>query len=116
MRSLFGMGTPRTLQDRAIAIGALLSTLWTLILQPDRRDMEPRRVTGAGAAPVDCFNAFGSRLCRDEVQPGRSRQIKRIADQGRRRIDRRVHLDLRQQLFSSSGTKNGHGAFKVPNV
>jgi hypothetical protein len=28
------MGTPRTLQDRAIAIGALLSTQWTLIYDP----------------------------------------------------------------------------------
>jgi hypothetical protein len=110
------MGTPRTLQDRAIAIGALLSAPVDADLRPDRRDMEPRRVTGTGPAPVDCFNAIGSRLCRDEVQPGRGRQIKRIADQGRRRIDRRVHLDLPQQLFSSSGTKNGHAAFKVPYV
>src|SRR5919201_935914 len=33
MRSLFGIGTPRTLQGRAVAIGALLSTLWTLIYE-----------------------------------------------------------------------------------
>jgi hypothetical protein len=31
-------------------------------------------------------------------------------------IQRRIHLDLGQQLFSPSGTKNGHGAPNVPNV
>ena len=59
---------------------------------------------------------LGSRLCRDEVQPVRGGQIKRIADERRRRIDRRIHLDLPQQLLSPSGTKNGHAAFDVPNV
>src|SRR5262249_47734065 len=57
-----------------------------------------------------------SRLCRDEIQPVRGGQIKRIADERRRRIEWRVHLDLRQQLLSPSGTKNGHGASDVPNV
>jgi transposase len=33
MRSLFGVGTPRTLQGRAVAVDALLSTLWTLIYE-----------------------------------------------------------------------------------
>ncbi|HUK37258.1 MAG TPA: hypothetical protein VLV86_25255 [Vicinamibacterales bacterium] len=31
MRSLFGVGTPRALQGRAVAISPLLSTLWTSI-------------------------------------------------------------------------------------
>ena len=35
-----------------------------------------------------------SRLCRDQVQPLRGGQIQRIADQRRRRIERRIHLDL----------------------
>ena len=46
----------------------------------------------------------------------RGGQIKRIADQRRTRIERRIHLDLRQQFLSPSGTKNGHAAFNVPNV
>ena len=58
----------------------------------------------------------GSKLCRDEVQPVPGGQIKRIADQRRTRIERRIHLDLRQQLLSPAGTKNGHEAFSVPNV
>jgi hypothetical protein len=33
MRSLFGVGTPRTLQGRAVALGALLGTLWTLVYE-----------------------------------------------------------------------------------
>jgi hypothetical protein len=33
MRSLFGIGTPRTLQGRAIALGTLLSTVWTLMYE-----------------------------------------------------------------------------------
>jgi transposase len=33
MRSLFCVGTPRALQGPAVAIGALLSTLWTLIYE-----------------------------------------------------------------------------------
>jgi Transposase DDE domain len=33
MRSLFGIGTPRTLQGRAIALGTLLSTAWTLVYE-----------------------------------------------------------------------------------
>jgi hypothetical protein len=33
MRSLFGVGTPRALQGRAVVIGALLITLWTLIYE-----------------------------------------------------------------------------------
>jgi hypothetical protein len=59
---------------------------------------------------------FGSRLRRDEVQPVRAGEIERIADQRRARIEGRIHLDRRQQLLSPSGTKNGHGAFNVPNV
>jgi hypothetical protein len=31
MRTLFGIGTPRALQGRAVAVGAVLSTLWTLV-------------------------------------------------------------------------------------
>jgi hypothetical protein len=31
MRSLFGIGTPRALQGRAVAVGAVLSTLWNLV-------------------------------------------------------------------------------------
>jgi transposase len=31
MRTLFGVGTPRSLQGRLMALGALLSTLWTFI-------------------------------------------------------------------------------------
>ena len=35
---------------------------------------------------------------RDEVQPLRGGQIERIADRRRRRVERRIHLDLAQQL------------------
>jgi len=66
--------------------------------------------------PMEALNTFRSRLCRDEVQPVRGGQIKGIADECRGRIERRIHLDLRQQLLSPSGTKDGHGAFFVPNV
>src|SRR4029453_4371602 len=59
---------------------------------------------------------LGSKLCRDEIQSVRGGQIKRIADQRRRRIERRIHLDLPQQLLSPSGTKNGHAPCNVPNV
>jgi len=31
MRTLFGIGTPRTLQGRAVALGAVLSTLWSVV-------------------------------------------------------------------------------------
>ena len=31
MRSLFGMGTPRALQGRTVAVGAVLSTLWSVV-------------------------------------------------------------------------------------
>ena len=55
-------------------------------------------------------------LRRDEVQPARGSQIECIADHGRTRIERGIHLDLRQQLLSPSGTKNGHEASSVPNV
>jgi hypothetical protein len=48
MRSLFGVGTPRALQGRAVAIGALLSTLWTLIYDA----IVPRLDDGASPAPV----------------------------------------------------------------
>src|SRR5512137_2555608 len=58
----------------------------------------------------------GSRLCRDEVQPMCGGQIKRIADQRRTRIERRVHLDLGQQLLPPSRTKNSHAALNVANV
>src|SRR5215210_2518884 len=58
----------------------------------------------------------GSRLCRDEVQPVRRGEIKRIADRRRARIERRIHLDRGQHFLAPSGTKNGHGAFNVPNV
>src|SRR6185436_5093359 len=53
---------------------------------------------------------------RDEIQPVCGRQIKRIIDLRRTRIKRRIHLDLSQQLLSTSGTKNGHGSPNVPNV
>src|SRR6185503_19818804 len=33
-----------------------------------------------------------------------------------RRIERRIHFDLPQQLLSPSGTKNAHAAFNVPDV
>jgi transposase len=33
MRSLFGVGTPRTLQGRPVPLGALLGTLWTLVYE-----------------------------------------------------------------------------------
>ena len=46
----------------------------------------------------------------------RGGQIKRISAQRRTRIERRIHLDLRQQFLSPSGTKNGHAAFNVPDV
>ena len=36
----------------------------------------------------------------------RGGQIKRIADQRRTRIERSIHLDLRQQFLLPSGTKN----------
>jgi len=55
-------------------------------------------------------------LRRDEVQPPRGGQVKRSADQRRRRIERRIHFDLRQQLHLPSGTKDGHGALFVPDV
>src|SRR5262245_59371863 len=55
-------------------------------------------------------------LCRDEVQPVFGGQIKRIADQRRTRIERRIHLDLGQQFHSPPGTKNGHAALNVANV
>ncbi len=34
MRSLFGVGTPRALQGRAVAIAALFRTLWAVIFEP----------------------------------------------------------------------------------
>ena len=55
-------------------------------------------------------------LRRDEVQPVRSGQIKRIADQRWTGIERRVHLDLSEHFLLPSGTKNSHDAFFVPNV
>jgi hypothetical protein len=65
---------------------------------------------GCGLAALCELRFSGSRLWRDEVQPLRGCQIKRIAEQRRRRIERRIHLDLRQQFLSPSGTKNGHAA------
>src|SRR5262245_49157395 len=55
-------------------------------------------------------------LCRDEVQPVCGGQIKRIADQRRTRIKRRIHLDLSQQFLLPPGTKNGHAAVNVASV
>jgi transposase len=47
MRTLFGVGTPRSLQGRSAALGALLSALWIVI--------------------VDAMNAAGA-LCRDLLE------------------------------------------------
>jgi hypothetical protein len=58
----------------------------------------------------------GSGLCRDEVQPASGGQIKRILDQRWTGIERRIHLNLRQQFLSPSCTKNGHAALNVANV
>ena len=33
MRTLFGIGTPRTLQGRAVALGVVLGTLWCLVYE-----------------------------------------------------------------------------------
>src|ERR1700752_2073530 len=59
---------------------------------------------------------FRLKACRDEVQPVRGGQIERIADRRRRRIERRIHFNLPEQLLSPSGTKNAHAAVNVPNV
>lgn len=55
MRSLFGVGTtPSTLQGRAVAIGALFSTLWTLIYEAIswNRDASPASVPWPSTAYV----------------------------------------------------------------
>jgi transposase len=54
MRSLFGVGTPRTLQGRAVAIRALLSTVWTLIYEAIswNRDASPASVGWPSTAYV----------------------------------------------------------------
>jgi hypothetical protein len=64
VRSLFGMGTPRTLQDRAIAIGALLSALWTLIYDPIAaiwtRDASPAPVRRPSTASTRLDQGFAA--------------------------------------------------------
>src|SRR6476660_2172953 len=62
------------------------------------------------------FLKNGSTLCRDEVQTVSGRQIQSIADYSGTRIERSIHLDLRQQFLTPAGTKNGHKASSVPNV
>ena len=79
-----------------------------------------RRQSGQGPdqieRPLRPRHGSGSKLCRDEVQPVRGGQIKRIADERRRRIEGASISNLPQQLLSPSGTKNGHAAFNVPDV
>jgi Transposase DDE domain len=53
MRSLFGIGTPRTLQGRAIALGTLLSTVWTLVYEANRPEMGSGGVARARLAIID---------------------------------------------------------------
>lgn len=43
MRTLFGVGTPRSLQGRSAALGALLSALWTVIVDATNAAGAPRR-------------------------------------------------------------------------
>jgi transposase len=49
MRTLFGVGTPRSLQGRLAALGALLRALWTLIydaMTPHSRRLVFQRGSG----------------------------------------------------------------------
>ena len=85
-----------------------------MMLGPPRLSLASREIAGGmlrGALRDD-----GSRFCRDEVQPVCGGQIKRIADQRRTRIERRIHLDLGQQFLSPSCTKNGHATLVVADV
>lgn len=43
MRSLFGIGTPRALQGRAVALREVLTLLWDVDLRSRRADLESER-------------------------------------------------------------------------
>jgi len=57
-----------------------------------------------------------SRLCGDKVQAVCGGEKKYITVYRWTRIERRIHLDLREQFFSPSGAKNSHEAFGISNV
>jgi transposase len=55
MRTLFGVGTPRSLQGRVTALGALLSTLWTFIYDTVTARWGPPRDSMRSSAPFAGF-------------------------------------------------------------
>ncbi len=60
MRTLFGVGTPRSLQGRLAAFGAVLSTLWALIYEAMRADRPQRCDLARSDGSLDRFVTAGS--------------------------------------------------------
>ena len=77
---------------------------------------EPRGCAAAVCDGLGIASALARRAGRDAIQLFRGRQIQRISDLRRRRIERRVHLDLRQHLLVAPGAKDGHAAALVAGV
>jgi transposase len=53
MRTLFGIGTPRSLQGRLATVGAVLSMVWSLVYDVIATDLDSDRLSETSAQPAN---------------------------------------------------------------